>query len=224
MTNYHISVNQFAAFSKATAKAKKRIISNQIKVDLVLVSWYQTARASIRKYFHNFNDISPLKECIDKLRAKKAETKHAKIDQRVSIEAIENIMLVAFPNILYGKSYEFITPEKKPVNVDDVNISISPEAIFKIIVNGKASYGGIKLHFGKSKPFDYTQCRYISILLQNYIKDNIVKHNEKVDPKLCLCIDIFSQRVVNGDGQSSSEIKRIKNICEEIKAIWATAV
>ena len=224
MANYHISVNQFAAFAKATPKGKKRIISNQIKVDLVLVSWYRTAKAFMRKYFQNFNSTAPLKECIEKLNAKEVKTKHDAIDKRVSIEAIEKLLHIVFPRPLYNSHYEFLKAEKTPVNINDVDISITPEAIFKTKINGIVVYGGIKLHFGKSRPFDYTQCRYISILLQDYIKNNILKPGEKVEPKLCLCVDIFSERVVSSEGKSSTEVAKIKELCNEIKEIWRSAV
>jgi hypothetical protein len=223
MSKYHISVNQFAEFSKATEKGKKRIISNQIKVDRLLVSWYRTAKAYMRKYFTDFNNTAPLKEGIEKLNEKKAETKHQIIDKRVSIEAIEKLMHIAFPKVLYSNSHEIIKPEKKPISVNDVDISITPEAIFKTIVNGIVVYGGIKLHFGKSHPFDNTQCRYVAILLHNYIKENIAKPGEIVDFKLCLCIDLFSQRVVTPEGLSPIEITQIKKVCNEIKEVWAKA-
>ena len=47
MPDYHISVNQFAEFSKATPASKARIIKQQIEVNKFLIPWYQMAKAKM---------------------------------------------------------------------------------------------------------------------------------------------------------------------------------
>jgi hypothetical protein len=52
------------------------------------------------------------------------------------------------------------------------------------------------------------------------MKTNVAKPSEIVDPKLCLCIDIFGERIVHASKEYIAELEEIRQFCEEIKEIW----
>jgi hypothetical protein len=104
--------------------------------------------------------------------------------------------------------------------IRNVSIGISPELIFKTKIKGKISYGGIKVHISKNKPFDLDQCQKVSTMLMQYIQKNIADDDEVVMPNFCFCLDVFSERLIPAEKKNRSIITNIHDICEEIKSKW----
>lgn len=220
MENYHISVNQFAEFSKASPKAKERIVKQQLEVNKFLIPWYQMAKAKIRRYFYNTDDLFPILSGIEILKNKHIGNKRQEIDRRVSIEALERMINLQIPKILKGVRYEVIKSEEKSVYVEGVEIKISPEIIIAAKINGQLCYGGLKIHVSKGKPFDHNQASYVATLLKEFIKRHIVNDDGVVVPELCFCLDVFSDRLLSAPAESKLLLDEIKKYCIELKDIW----
>lgn len=220
MPQYHISINQFAEFSKASPSGKARIIKQQVEINKFLISWYQLAKGRIKRYFGNINDIEPILSGIQVLKAKHVEKKSQETDRKVSIEALERVITLQIPNILKNITYTIIKSEQRSIFIDDVAINISPEIIIQAEINGKICYGGLKIHISKGKPFDQTQSFYVAILLKRFIEKEVIKDEEIVIPELCFCLDVFADRLVSApnDGLLYNEIK---GCCAELKRIWS---
>lgn len=220
MSQYHISINQFAEFSKATFSGKARIIKQQIEPNKFLIPWYQMAKAKIRRYFHNTDDIQPILSGIEILKARTAENKRQEIDRRVSIEALERIINLQIPKILKNYKYTILKCDEKSVYVEGVEIRISPEIIICAEINDRLYYGGLKIHVCKGKPFDQGQCSYVALLLKKYIERHVAKDQGLVRPELCFCLDVFSDRLLPCPSTDSVFMSEIKGFCLELKKLW----
>ena len=220
MPQYHISVNQFAEFSKASPARKARIVKQQIEVNKFLIPWYQLAKGRIKKYFNNVKDIEPILSGIEKLKIKHVKNKRQETDRKVSIEALERVIKLHIPDILRNINYIIIKSEEKAIFVDEVAINISPEIIIKAEINGQICYGGLKIHVCKGKPFDQVQSSYVAVLLKKFIEQNVAKDNGIVIPELCFCLDVFSDRLISSPIDSKLYNREIKEFCKEIKKIW----
>lgn len=106
------------------------------------------------------------------------------------------------------------------MSIADVNVTVSPEIIIKVFIDDKIFYGGVKVHISKTKPFSIQQCSYSATVLAEYIKKNVAKENEMVDPQLCLSIDIFAGRIVAASEEYIEELKMVRQYCKEVKQIW----
>lgn len=218
--NYHISVNQFAEFSEATKKGKAKILQQQVIPNKVLIPWYQSAKGSIKRYFTDVTDYRPLRDGIKKVSEKKPENKRQLSDKTISLEALKKMVELHIERHFKGIKYEIVKPISKAISFQQVDIGISPELAFKAEINGQTSYGGIKIHISKNKPFSLNQCQQVAILLMRYIEINVAKPGENVIPAFCLCIDIFGDRVVSAIKNDDKINKEIKELCEEIKTNW----
>ena len=220
MNNYKISINQLAEFSKATEASQKRIIKQQISPGKFLIPWYQQAKGIIKRYLINVNDSTILVKGIQLLDAKKTESKRQIIDKSVSIEAIKLLSKIRFPNYFYNFSFEIIKPESKSYELNNVSILVAPDLIFKTTINNKTIYGAIKIHICKSKPFDSKQSTYVSTILYKYLKKHIASTNDYVYKDLCICLDVFGERVTTAPLKNNLELIEIKKLCENIKTMW----
>ena len=221
MKNYYISVNQFAEFSSGTAATKKRIIKQQVNPNKFLLPWYQTARSAMKKYFKDVNNSTPLDNAIEILASRKNDSKRKQIDQRVSIEALNELKAFAFPTLLRDVEFEIIKPDIKNIVVNNVNIIVAPDVVLKAVYDGNVIYGAIKIHICKSKPFDENQSKYVAGLILKYLNNTISKADGIVLPELCLCLDIFGGRITPASVYTSKLNSEIRTICEELKFLWA---
>lgn len=217
-----ISINQLAEFSTGTTATKRRIVNQQIKVDKRLVPWYQQAKSSIRIYLRNVSTYTAIDTGIEILRRKQPQTDRQKIDQKVSIEALEKIRSLKIPKILLAMDYEFIKPGVKTLTIEGVDIIIAPDAVIKANFKGKTVYGAVKIHISKGKPFDQSQAQCVATLLHKYLSTVVANKNEIVLPELCFCLDVFSDRVVGAAEKQGRVINEIKDYCLEVKRIWST--
>ncbi len=220
MTQYHISVNQFAEFSKASQAGKNRIIKQQVEVNKFLIPWYQLAKGKIRRYFYDINDIQPILSGIEILKAKHVANKRQEKDRNVSIEALERVINLQVPKILKNIKYRVLKSDEKSLYVEGVEIKISPEVIIEAEINGRVCYGGLKIHVCKGKPFDQTQSAYVAILLKKFIETHIASESDIVIPELCFCLDVFDDRLLPCPVEHNILMREIKSFCLELKKMW----
>ncbi len=218
----HISINQFAEFSTATKAGKARIVKQQIKVDKRLIIWYQGAKGSIKRYLKDVNDLAPLQEEITRQQNKTVDTKHQRNDREVSILALQRMIEMNLSRLLGKVKYEVVKSEIKSININGVKITISPEVIIKVVIDGKVMYGGVKIHIGKTKPFNLEQCSYVAILLHDFLL-TIKNEGQEVLPQFCLCIDVFGNRIVSAKEIHHEESRKINVLCHEIIDLWDKA-
>lgn len=221
MENFFISVNQFAEFSKGTLATKKLIIKQQVTPNKFLLPWYQTARGAMKRYFKNVNNSTPLDQAIEILTTRTADSKRKQIDKRVSIQALNELKSFAFPSVLRNVEFEIIKPEVKSVFINNVNIIVAPDVVLKATNKGEVIYGAIKIHICKTKPFDENQSSYVASLILKYLEKAIPDNEGIVLPELCLCLDIFGGRITPASEKSKKLNSDIRNICEELKLLWA---
>lgn len=218
--NYHISANQLAEFAVSTKKGKARILHQQVVPNKVLIPWYQSAKGSIKRYFKNVTDHKPLKEGIKKIQEKRPKNKRQLSDKTISLEVLKKMSDMHLEKYFVGITYEVVRPITKTLSIKQVDIGISPEVIFKFTHKGQVCYGAIKIHISKNKPFSLNQCQQVSALLKKYLKTKIIKRSENVVPSVCLCIDIFANRVVCALEDDIKTINDIESLCNEIKSEW----
>lgn len=221
---YIISINQFADFSKATEASKKRIIRQQKDPNKFMVAWYQLPKAKIKKSIENNCDIEPILKGIEELSQRIPKKQRQVLDRAVSLEALSRYISIKLPDLLKTVPYEIIKKvESKSIFINGVEIIISPDVIFRIKADGKTYLGAVKVHISKNNVFDNIQTRYISSLINKYLKEVIAKDDEEVLEELCLSIDVFGEKVISVPKNLSKSLAEIEVLCEEVKIIWNVA-
>jgi hypothetical protein len=219
MARSKISINQLPEFSYGSKADKRRILKQQIVPSTFRIQWYQLAKSRIRKYFQNVNDLTPIIKGITILNGR-TPTKPNKItDKRISLEALEKIKEIKIPKLLKTGHYATIKPPVKSMIFNDVEIIVAPDVIFRLERGGEVLYGALKIHIVKDA-FDYKQAQCISALLYKYLKEEVVKKGEKISLDLCLCLDIFSDRLAPAN-DPEEVLKELAKICTEVKDVWA---
>lgn len=219
-----ISINPFVDFELSSNAKKLRIIKDQKNPSPLRVGWYQTPRASIKKSLSQNGDQKPLLDGIERLKNKITNKPQQLQNKMVSLEALDHFIEIKLPSVLKNHSYEVIREKEiKSVSLDNIEILVSPDVIFKIELMGETYIGAIKLHLSKNNIFDYGQSLNISTILHQYCLKLGEKYNLKVLPELCLSVDVFGERIVAAPVNSNASLKRIQNICKEVKRYWKAA-
>ncbi|WP_010231467.1 hypothetical protein [Gillisia marina] len=219
-----ISINPFVDFELSSEAKKLRIIKDQKNPSPLRVGWYQTPRASIKKSLKQNGDSQPLLDGIDRLKNKITSKPQQLQNKMVSIEALDHFISIKLPTILKNHQYEVIKEKEiKSVIIDNVEIVVSPDVIFKIVLNGETYIGAIKLHLSKNNVFDLKQSLTVSTLIHQYCISLSNKYELKVLPDLCFSVDVFGERIVSAPINAKPYLLRIKNICKEVKKYWSTA-
>ncbi|AJR04773.1 hypothetical protein [Siansivirga zeaxanthinifaciens] len=109
------------------------------------------------------------------------------------------------------------------IELNGVEIIISPDVIFKIKIGEKIFLGAVKIHISKNNIFDKVQSRYISSLLSKYLSEVVASEGEIVLEEFCLSIDVFGESVIKVPNNLSKTLSEIEFICEEIKSLWNAA-
>jgi len=221
MSKYYISANQLAEFYSATNSSKRRIINQQLNPNKLLIPWYQSAKSSIKKYLKNIDNTLPIEKGIELLLNKVPQNSRQNIDRRVSIEALNQLKSFAFPKLLRDIDFEIIQPTTKHISFNNVDIKVSPDVVLKGYYNGMVVYGAVKIHICKSKPFSLEQGNLVSTLIYKYLTKEVARKDEMVLPELCLCLDIFANRITQASVYNRSQVLAIKTICEQLKSLWA---
>jgi hypothetical protein len=219
--NVNISINQLVDFSTATDSKKKRIIRDQKSPDTFKIGWYQTPRACIKKALVNNGDIQPITEGIERLKTK-IVTKPQQIQNRnVSLDAMQRFLKIKLPKILKNHSCEVIKERiVKSTFVSDVEVIVSPDVIFKVVLDGKTYIGAVKLHISKNNIFDIKKSSKVSAILYKYMSELSEVYETEVLPELCISIDVFGERVATTPINFDESINELEVICEEVKKMW----
>ncbi len=219
-----ISINPFVDFELSSDAKKLRIIKDQKNPSALRVGWYQTPRASIKKSLGQNGDPKPLSEGIDRLKNKITNKPQQLQNKMVSLEALDHFIALKLPTILKNHKYEVIREKEiKSVIIDNVEIIVSPDVVFKIDLNGETFIGAIKLHLSKNNVFNLKQSLTVSTLLHQYCLRLSEKHGLKVLPELCYSVDVFGEQIVSAPINAKPYLLRIRNICKEVKKYWSTA-
>ena len=223
-SGYVLSINQLAAFSKATEAGKRRIIKQQKQPNKFLVSWYQLPKARIRKAIANNCDLEPILKGIEELKLRKPEKPRQIIDRQVSLEALKRFVNIKLPKLLKEVPHDLVKKvPSKSILINGVEIIISPDVIYKLNLNGKVYIGAVKVHISKNNIFDNKQSRYISSLIYKYLKEVVAIEGEEVLEELCLSIDVFGENVISTPYNLPKILTDIEVICEELKSMWNVA-
>jgi hypothetical protein len=224
MREINISINQLADFSKSSDAKKRNIVKQQKNPNTFKIAYYQLAKARIKKAMSNKGDIEPILKGIDELKNRTLTKKRQINDRVVSLDAMQRFISLQIPDLLKDLEYKVIkNTNSKSININGVEVIVSPDIIIQAEIDGKQYLGGIKIHIAKENKFDREQQSYVASTIQKYLENVVAKNDEVIMPELCLSIDIFGEGIVSAPKNIDSKIKDLEIICDEIKKMWFAA-
>lgn len=218
-----ISLNRLAEYQSASKKKRARIISEQKNPNPFKIRWYQTARATIRRYIANNGDNRVLFEVLKQLTNKKGTSKRQTDEIKVSLEALNLVANTQLPIELINGKITIVKPEKKTLNYFGVQIVVSPDIILKLENEQGVFYGGVKIHISKHNKFDYSKSLIVASMLYRYLKSELKDESKKVLPSLCFSFDVFGEEFISAEYQTEYTRKGIQDLCIDIIKNWDAA-
>lgn len=221
MDNIKISVNQLVDFGTATEARKRRIILDQKTPDNFKVAWYQLARASMKRSIAQRCDNMPIIEGINRLKSRIISKPRQIQDKAVSLEAMRRFLKIKLSPLFKNHNYTIIKEkEKKSTLINGVEVIVSPDVIFKILIDNQYYIGAVKLHISKNNIFSSIKSSYVSTIIFKYLKEISANYDAKVLPELCLSIDVFGEKATSTPKNLNTSLKSIEKLCKEVKQMW----
>lgn len=217
MSKYQISINPFAEYLEATESRRAKILVEQQEADPVRIPYYQLARARIKKSIELSGSYKPINEGIKILKDRTPKKEWQKNDKINSIVAMEKFKAMLLSDLIKENDLELISVKQKHINYNGITINISPNIIFRIIVDGVKYIGACKIHVSKGKPFSHQQSKLVAGLIESYLSNVVAAEDEIVDPVLCFCLDPFAGTTINSNSKVALDMKLVKKLCGEIK-------
>ncbi len=219
MAKIDISINPLAEFIEASARRKRSIVKQQLNPPKFKVTRYRTARSHMRKsLMHGFSS-QEIVAGILVLKRREPKSKFAVSDIQNSIEALRTFLDLRFPEMKDLIRCHFYRSDVNSFELSGINIIVAPDLILKYKSDGITYIGGIKFHISKGGQFSYDGSQVAAYGIRTLLENKIATDDEVVDPRLCLSIDIFGQRVMNAESLHANIPERVENACEEIKSI-----
>lgn len=215
---------QFSLFSIAefleTSEARKRaIIREQMNFNFNGPFHYRSLKATMKRYILSGGNKTVLNTGIQNLKNKTPDTEWKKRDQEYSLAAAELFKNMPLPPFLEDYELETVKCDVNSFTLNDVEIIISPDLIFRIKYEGKKYLGAFKFHVAKGLKYSNRQSALVAQLVNQFLSNHVEKEDEKVIPRLCVCIDPFAQTVINASHKMKLDMNQLKLICEEIHQI-----
>lgn len=219
MAKFDISINPLAEFIEATSKRKRSIVKQQLFPPKFKVTRYRTARSHMRKSLMQGFSSREIVAGISVLQMREPKSKFAASDIQNSIEALRVFLNLRFPEMKDLISCHFFKSDINSFELSGVNIIVAPDLVLKYQKDGVTYLGGIKFHISKGSQFSYDGSQVVAYGIKSLLENKIASDSEKVDPRLCLSIDIFGQRVMNAQSLGNTISEKVEIACEEIKSI-----
>lgn len=217
MEKYKISINPLAEYFEATESRRTRILQEQQNPNPVKIPHYQLAKARIKKSIELSGSLVPVNDGIKLLKARKPENVRKKNDIINSVFVLEKYKQMLVTDLITKNEVEIIKVAQKFIDYNGIRITISPNIVFRITVNGEKRIGACKIHVSKGKPFSTKQSKLVASLLELYLNNCVVAEDEIVDPVLCICLDPFAGTTINANSKVALDMLVVKDLCKEIR-------
>jgi hypothetical protein len=218
--NIEISVNPLAEYVTATTGRKKTIIKQQKNPPAFIIVRYATAKSNMKKFFKNGFSEDEIINGIKFLQGKITLTDFQSNDRKNSIEALRTFLKLRFPLNFRNLKCSFLIIKKKVMLIEEVNVRVAPDIVLIGEKNGITFYGGIKFHISKGQTFDNYSSLCAATAVKLFLKNEVAKEGEIVDPDYCLSIDVFGERVTPAPKDHSEIEMKLMDACKEIKSLW----
>jgi len=216
-----LSVSKMAEYQTAGPNRRRRIILDAKDPQPYIVGIYEYAKDAITEYLAGDElDAEGLLKAIDEIAHREPQRPSDAKSIKLCCEALERFVSL----FKHGEDLAALKRSKgaqasPKLVISEVEISIQPDVILKGAVNVTKTIGAIKLVFGKSEPLTPEHGESIALMLQEHITKHL-SAGMKVDPRICMVLDVFSGRVFYPPKAVKRRMANILASCEEIKAQW----
>lgn len=217
-----ISLNKLGEYLHANPARRKKIVEDAKYPVNFIRTRYSYARTVIQEYFSSNFDENILDEGIDNLINKRVESEFEENDRDCSIEALEAVSFIDMTELIDTTklSISIYRGENRMLNISGVDVSVKPNLIIRGKYRGSKVVGAIKIHISKNHRLNNQSAADIANILRNFLEENVVEEDEKVEPKFCISMDVFDKSFEPAPKAFKRRIKYAVSACEEIALWW----
>ena len=226
-----VSVTKLMEFMTALPSRRAEIVDNQKNpsANKPKITWCARARKAIIEFFAGGcsdesildNEIERLQamiESLDEKDLKKLESKTNKI--QIDIDAINSFKglhkKIGLKEVLFTRS----SSKPKHLDYSGVHLSVRPEIL--VLTKNWEHIGCLKLYFTKNARLKKDDADFLCAVLHHYADEYLSPHHS-ANPKACIAIDVFGQRIFTATETVPLHEATIKKHCKIYKELWSKA-
>lgn len=220
-----ISVNKLAEYLVAASPARRRsIIAAQKRPPDYIVPRYSDAQDAIARFLASpARDQRIITRAIERLRADRSGSPWAQQRRELCVEALVSFRKYVAELQLQGLEVELGEANQQKLVVAGVSISVRPELIVRgRDSRGRSTLGAIKLHIAKNSPLSRESAAYVGATMSRFL-ERTSQGEARVEPKACLVLDVFGQRLFSAPRASVRRMSEIEIACQDIARLWMAA-
>jgi len=228
MEKPHLSVNQLADYLVSSETSRMSILrhSKEDSSGQAGAIYYSKVRRDIQTFLCDpMRSVSILNESETLFSQRTSDSTLSVFWQT---EAKHSIAILHNMHSLHNKISRFTflkAPYRQPkLEIEGVDISVKAD----VLVRGKDNrIGAAVLRMTKndaSSPSKISRRekmgKYAATIVRRHVEQNLVKQGQKIDPKLCMSIDVQYGEVFFCPPATTQRIKNVENACQMIAAVW----
>lgn len=216
-----ISVNKLGEYMLAGARRRRRIVVDQREPKNFLVPIYTPAEEAISRYLVGGGTDRDIIDAEIRRLSMREPGERAWVTERngLCVDALEAFRDLADDFDLEG--FEVRAGDTGGgLSIGGVYVSVRPEVLLRQ-PDGKGGFrqGAIKLYLVKSYPHSDASAAFVGTTVLEYLRQER-EQDGKVDPELCLVVDVFGGEVFTAPKAYKSRLKELEAACEEIRGRW----
>lgn len=214
-----ISAAKLGEYLAAPANRRERILHDQKYQPAFLVSRYTDASNLIRAALLSEDDVpARLHDRVALLVGRPSSTKFRDDSNSCCIRAVRRFAR-RYPELgLQGLTPTMTWEQTFPLVIEDVTITVTPTVLLKKAKrDGSVECGALLLIYRKDTALDPHAGEAVAEMLRRAL---VTAGHENVSPKLCIVVDVFSDRVVHAPARNVRLTDEIRSACREIAVRW----
>ncbi len=221
-----LSVNKLAEYVCSRAGRQRRILHDRKYPDPEFSAgmFHREAAEAVTKYLADgCVDATPITVRLAALGQLKPDKIGTARRISANIDALDRFADMLDDIDLQGAATSMGAHNPPKLTFHGVQVSVRPEIILRADgPKGQKMVGAVKLHFSKSNCHNGESAGYVSAIVQEYLRTQVIQNDEIVASQLCPVIDIGAGEVFPGVKATAKRLKDIEAECQNIQALWPT--
>jgi len=219
-----ITVNKLAEYLVSKGAKQRQLLHQRKHPDpnFNVGMYYAEAEEAIQHYLASDGIDTQILSNQHSILSQKTPDKIGKIRRvAANISAIERFQEMLDDIDFKGGEPEIGLSRPNKLKIMNVEISVRPEIVVRgQDKKGRPLVGAVKLHMSTSDRFAEESAGYVSAIVQQYCKQELVQNDEIVYADYCQVIDVGNGLVFGGVKSTIQRIKDIEAECQNIFALW----
>lgn len=221
--NPRLSAAKLGEYTEASPRRRERVLQDAKYPSTYVVGSYKEAAAAIRRSFLAGGDIATaLKSEAYRIAMLPGTTKNEQAAHANSARAVRILSRRISELPLRGAIATQLGARDVSLSIEGVTVSVYPQVLLmRTLTDGSVRYGALLVVMRKTEALGSRSGQAVVELMRRALEAMGLEDRGRIDPKLCIVIDVFHPGVFQGATRARKRVADdLDCSCREIAARW----